>query len=288
MKSLDTYKAISLDLDGTSLDSNSKISDKLVQLLNEIRNKGIKIFFVTGRTKLEVDEVLPDYLDRDGLVTANGMVNYIDHEVISKHALNTELVEKVVFEARNDELYYEVHPQGFTRYALSEDQNYMKQELSLDKPASLKVNEYLARLENLDSLLNWENKLILEDVVKVYFFSMNQEKIRLFKEKLGNMQNHYPFDLFSSSAHSAEIMTSGVSKATGVKQLLNHYKLPSDQMLAVGDGGNDLPMFQVAGCAVAMQNADSKIKEHADEVTRYSNDEHGVYQYLKDKFADLL
>ena len=44
--------AIALDLDGTVLDANSKISNELVELLSTLRNKGMKIFIATGRTKI--------------------------------------------------------------------------------------------------------------------------------------------------------------------------------------------------------------------------------------------
>lgn len=54
------------------------------------------------------------------------------------------------------------------------------------------------------------------------------------------------------------------TKRHGLESLLAHYGLYPDQTLAVGDGGNDLPMFEVAGLAIAMGNATNPLKAAAD------------------------
>ena len=56
--------------------------------------------------------------------------------------------------------------------------------------------------------------------------------------------------------------------------------LHEDEVMAIGDNNNDLPMLEYAGTAVAMGNAIEKIKEQADFVTR-SNDQDGVAHALR-------
>jgi hydroxymethylpyrimidine pyrophosphatase-like HAD family hydrolase len=80
------------------------------------------------------------------------------------------------------------------------------------------------------------------------------------------------------------VRVEGVSKATGVQLLLKHFLLAPENILAVGDGENDLPLFKLAGHCVAMKNATDLVKEQADEVTEHSYREDGLYRFLKGKF----
>lgn len=282
------YSAIALDLDGTTLDSHSRISEELVKLLCVLRNNKVKVFLATGRTKLEVEEVLPAELEVDGLVTANGMVCYIKDEIIHKNTLSGELVHMAVQKAIKEQLYYEVHPQVLTRYALVKSKPFMQSELSLKKPVSLHDNEYFSRLEAVKSLLNWENELKIEDIIKVYFFSMDLKKIDKFKGILESMKEKYSFTISASSLHNTEIIANNTSKATGINILLKKYNLSPNNLLAIGDAENDLPMFEIAGRSVAMKNAEKYVKQKANEVTNYSYNENGLYLYLKEKFSHIL
>ena len=72
-----------------------------------------------------------------------------------------------------------------------------------------------------------------------------------------------------------EIMPQKIDKAYTLQKLLSSIGLSADQMICCGDGYNDLSMIEYAGLGVAMENAQSIVKEKADYITR-SNDEDGV------------
>ena len=82
-----------------------------------------------------------------------------------------------------------------------------------------------------------------------------------------------------SSAFLLEIMDKSVSKATGIKVMLEHYGLAAEESLAFGDNYNDVEMLELCGRSVAMGNAPEDIKKLADEVT-LSNEEDGLAYYL--------
>ena len=201
------YKAIALDLDGTTLHSDSRMSDRLVQLFHRMRAHGIKIFFVSGRTKLEMEDVIPDGLEVDGLVTANGMVSYVDDRMVSKVTLDPDLVKMSVTKAKKEGIYYEIHPLERRRYALIEDRDAMEKELSREKPDTLPDFELLNRKESLKSGLNWKKELTVEDIIKVYFFSMDTNMIRVFRTKLENLKNNYRSEEHTSELQSPLITT---------------------------------------------------------------------------------
>nr|AAC42243.1 hypothetical protein [Arabidopsis thaliana] len=72
-----------------------------------------------------------------------------------------------------------------------------------------------------------------------------------------------------------EIVPPGTSKGNGVKMLLNHLGVSPDEIMAIGDGENDIEMLQLASLGVALSNGAEKTKAVAD-VIGVSNDQDGV------------
>lgn len=288
MCTLMRFDAIALDLDGTVLDDRGNVSDELVNLFHQLRSKGIKIFIATGRTRLETAEALPETLAFDGMVTANGMVCNINDQKISSHTLDPELVKEVVLQASENKVYYEVHPLEKPRYALLKHKSFIIHELEGEKPSTLHDNEYNARLESINKHLHWLNDIDADQVIKVYFFSMDLNKITNWKNTLDEMKEKFSFSVTSSSIHSTEIAVPDVSKASGIQTLLQQYELSPEHLLAVGDAENDIPMLKLAGWGVAMKNANEHVKQIADEVTSATYTENGLYLFLKEKFKHIL
>jgi 5-amino-6-(5-phospho-D-ribitylamino)uracil phosphatase len=277
-------KAIALDMDGTMLNVNSQVEPELIDLFIQLKQAGIRIFVATGRTFPEVRRVLPEHLEVDGVVTANGAVTYIGDRIISRRTLNPSVVREAVFQAGQKKIYYEVHTAEGVRFALAEEKERMMKEVFQEKPDTLFENEWLSRKAALKEKMVWLDCLVDEDIVKIYFFSMEPGNIRKWRDDLERMKNRTPFTLLSSSRHNCEIMADQVSKAYGLSLLLKEYQLAPANLMAVGDSENDLSMFAFASRAVAMKNAADEIKEHADEVTKLPYDENGLYHFLQEEF----
>ncbi|HAQ0763393.1 TPA: HAD-IIB family hydrolase, partial [Enterococcus faecium] len=77
-----------------------------------------------------------------------------------------------------------------------------------------------------------------------------------------------------------EFMPKGVTKAYGISLLAKDLGLKQEEIMAIGDEENDLPMIQYAGLGVAMENAVPFVKEAADFVTA-SNEENGVAKVIQ-------
>ncbi|WP_182200228.1 Cof-type HAD-IIB family hydrolase [Paraliobacillus salinarum] len=281
-------KAIALDMDGTTLDSNNTVSEELIGTLKNIRDKDIKIILSTGRTMSEIGDVLPVDFPYDGAVTSNGMGCYADNQEVFQYVLEPNLVNQVIAKAKANGIYYEIHTKKGNRFALEEDKSLMAQEVYGDVPPTLGDNERNARYDAFERKISWEPQLITDDIVKIYFFSKHLNKINLWKQYLIEMKNNMPFTTSSSSDHNVEIMVEGVSKATGLHLLLQRFNVKPKDLLVVGDGENDLPMFEMAGYAVAMNNASQLVKAKANEVTKGTNDENGLQQYLNNKILEQI
>lgn len=277
-------KAIVLDLDGTTLNERNTVNETLEQYIGELRESGKLIFIATGRTLEEVRDVLPAGMEADGMVTANGMSVFIGKEQIVEHALSKELVEELVAKAGAEEIFYEVHPNEGTRMALLKDKDYMVKQGLIPKPGTVDENEWLSRQDAVEDKIRWSEQLDIKSVAKIYFFSNEMNTIRKWKAELGKIKQYNAFTTASSTHHNVEVTVEGITKATGVQLLLKHFQLAPEEILAVGDGENDLPLFKLAGHCVAMKNATDLVKEQADEVTEYSYREDGLYRFLKGMF----
>lgn len=83
--------------------------------------------------------------------------------------------------------------------------------------------------------------------------------------------------------HIVEIYNKNVNKGEGLKQTMEYYNIPKERVIAIGDGHNDIEMFNCAGIKVAMANAHPELLPHANIITT-SNKEQGVLKFLKNYF----
>lgn len=81
--------------------------------------------------------------------------------------------------------------------------------------------------------------------------------------------------VFRSEPYFLELVPKGIDKAQSLAVLLKEINMTKEEMIAVGDGFNDLSMIKFAGLGVAMANAQDVVKENADYIT-LSNEEDGV------------
>ncbi|GGF29450.1 haloacid dehalogenase [Halobacillus andaensis] len=277
-------KVIALDMDGTLLNAENKVTNELLSLLQDVQQKkDIRLFLASGRTRFEIDDVLPSGLEPDGIVTANGMGCYMNGNVLFEHKLNPDLVRSAVHKAREAGLYYEIHPHIGSQFALKKDKGLLERVIESPQPETLLDNEYLSRKQALNQDIQWVENLSYDGNVKLYFFSMNPGIIKEWKQSLLTLEESFTFTTSSSTLHNCEIMEGHVSKASGIHRLLEEYNFTPEDLMAIGDGENDLPMLELAGYSVAMQNAEEVVKRSADDITEFTYKENGLYSYLAQK-----
>lgn len=81
------------------------------------------------------------------------------------------------------------------------------------------------------------------------------------------------YSVYRSEPHFLEVLPKGIDKAASLERLLTRLDMTKDEMIACGDGYNDLSMIQYAGLGVAMENAVLPVKNAADYVTLSNNDD---------------
>lgn len=104
---------------------------------------------------------------------------------------------------------------------------------------------------------------------------IERENLNLLEEIRQRLLLVEGMDVTSSWANNLELMPAGVNKGTALRELAQRLGLTREQVMAIGDFDNDLPMLRYAGCSVAMGNGSEAVKRTARYVTA-SNDREGV------------
>ncbi|UOQ87263.1 HAD family hydrolase [Gracilibacillus salinarum] len=285
---MNEIKAVCLDMDGTILNNHNQLEQNTKNVIEQIRQLGVKVFIVTGRAYKEVLDITEGNVELDGIVTANGMITYLDEELLRQHHLSTEVIDRVIQLARDHQIFYEVHPVNGNRTTLKIDQPYMEQMIKQDKPDEVGLHEWLEREEAINQAIDWVDELPAVQYAKIYCFADRHQHMQQWISELDELKQDTPFSTSSSSPHNVEVMVANVNKATGISALLEHYDLNPESVLAIGDSNNDIAMMEIVGYPVAMKNATDQIKKITRVTTEQTNDEEGVYHFLKDFFQHKL
>ena len=257
------FKAIALDLDGTLTNSEKKVSERNKRALQEAIKRGVSIILASGRPTYGMSEVW-EALELETLggyvLSYNGSLcmDCKTKAVLFEHNLPRSYyvpIAEMVREANLGLLSY----QGKKIVTERPEFSYMDRESRINKMSFHKV-------QNLPEALK-------EEACKLLALG-EHEDLLLLKEKLEKKYGE-ELSIFFSEPFFLEICPLGVDKGESLKKLLELKGWKREELMAFGDGGNDLTMLEFAGKGIAMANSQKHVLEIADEVT-LSNDEDGV------------
>lgn len=261
------YKAIALDLDGTLKSSNKEILPETKKLLIELARKGIVIILASGRPTpglfFEAKEL---ELDKTGgyLLSFNGarVVNYQGMGIIYEKTFDSPMAHVIYDHAKEYQLAVMTYDDNGI---LTEDDkdSYVNEEARINRMAIQKV-------ENFKHFVNQPVHKLLLTGEPDYVANIIDDFKRPFDGQLS---------IYRSAPFFIEVMANGIDKAYSLSVLLDTLGIKAEELIAFGDGYNDLSMIEYAGKGVAMANAVDEVKQRADYVTD-SNDEEGIANYL--------
>ena len=284
---MNNVKAIFLDMDGTILHENNKASNYTKDVVDELREKGFKVFLATGRSYSEIHQLVPEGFKVDGIISSNGTTGEIEDHNLFKHSLSLEQVKKMVKLAQQQHIYYEVFPFGAQRIVLKEDYQWMRDMITGETPPNnVSHSEWTSRLDAMKDKIDWRDELPDLDYSKIYLFNPNLDKITTFRDELIQNKVLLSISVSNSSRYNAETMAYNTDKGTGIKEMIEHFGIQQEETLVIGDSDNDRAMFDFGQYTVAMKNARQEIKDITDEVTEETNEEDGAAKYLKSRLLD--
>lgn len=294
------YKMLVLDLDGTLLNEEQTISEVNKVAINKMKEKGFKVVLASGRGYPGMKPYLDELdINTEGsytvscsgaLVTENKVEKNIYEEHINHDDLAKihEVCEKLDLDMSGYTLnhMYIHHENLFTRY----DAIANKMKIKVVDFGNLDKNEKIYKLNIINENIDSRQQMI------DYFPSIHPKNMDIREKPDFNVDVlselwRFPEEIVNNYTivrplpFCLELLDKHSNKAVGVTVVAEKYGIKMDEIICMGDSGNDVHMLEEAGLGVAMANARAEAKEAADEVT-LSNEEDGVAVIIEKYFLN--
>ena len=235
-------KAVFFDIDGTLLSFvTHQMSAGTIEACRRLNERGIKVFISTGRPKIIIPH-LP--IQIEGYVTMNGGLCLVGDEVVYSAPIPRE--------------------DATTWLKFAKANHVATMSITKDKMYGNELTEtVLAIHKQLDFKLPpiVDEESILDEEFYQFIGVFEADKDASVCEMLPHCSLPRWHPAFS------DIVLKGGTKAVGIEKMLQRYGWDRSEIMAFGDGHNDIEMLEYAGTGVAMGNAADEVKGHADYVT---------------------
>lgn len=233
---------IAIDMDGTLLDREHKISNENRKAIKAAQDNGIHVVISTGRTRMTLDDLIESLSLDSYLITVNGSEIWdASRQLVDRQILSTDLVEYM----------WELKQKHQTECWAASVGNVWRETF----PKDFSSHEWMK-------------------------FGFNIEDDQLRQIILEELSKNQLLEVTNSSLTNLEVNAVGVNKARAIEKVCDLLGLTMNQVMALGDSLNDLAMIKEAGIGVAMGNAQPIVKQAADWVT-VTNEESGVAEAIK-------
>ncbi|MBU3126903.1 sugar-phosphatase [Clostridium tagluense] len=263
------YKLIAIDMDGTLLSDEKKISPANYEAIQQARENGVKVVIASGRPLVGFKKYLEQLnlvSEDDYAVAFNGALVQSSQggEIISKTTLTLQDY-KDLYEL-SKELNVNIHALTETSVISPKDTIYTRGEAEMNGIS----NEIIAV----------EDVAVDTTIVKVMFV----DKPEIIEEIMQKIPEEVSskYTVVRSAPFYLEFLDKSVNKGAGVAALAKKLNIKQEEVICIGDAGNDIHMIKYAGLGVAMGNAFPEVKKIANFITK-TNEEDGV-AYIINKF----
>ena len=250
-----------MDLDGTLLDSNKNLSPENKWALERAASMGIHIVPATGRFYEAIPACLRELPFVRYAITINGSsVIDLDRKCSVYNAeMPLETGLELLEHCRSIGVAYDCYigSRGYmSRYHVDHIEDYLPSQIYCDTVRAMRIP-----VEDLHTFVRESGM----PVQKVQMFTKDRD---LLISEYGYFTEAYPELVATSSLkNNLELNSKKATKGQALKALAEYLGIDLSQVMAIGDGGNDMDMIQTAGVGVAMANGTKLLKNAADLVT---------------------
>lgn len=257
------YRLLAIDIDGTLIKSDQTITPRTRTALTHAQEQGVQVVITTGRPTYGAapfaDELrLADFGSH--VISFNGskIYNWANKECLHSVLLDKD-IKPYVCECAKRNGFQVIAYIGQNVVAEDPSNEYVKFSSTRNKMPVRAVRNFLTDTDNEQPKF-----LIVGDPEPLH---------KLELEMAEHLKGRA--EVYRSESFFLEIVPHGVDKATGLSVLCRHLGILREDIIAFGDGFNDVSMIEYAGMGVAMGNAQQVVKDRADYIT-LSNEEDGV------------
>lgn len=261
---MNKIQLIGIDLDGTLLNRKKEVDAYTARILKRCIREGIQVYFVSGRPYPFVKQIARKVDPHIQIIAANGgyleMNGYEEENVIEEHVLY-EIIDKIA--KYQSKAFFKSKQIIYTHE--SYDQRFMYDHMNSQLDEDLKAASICE--------LSWNQlKARVKGILKILIYEEDCERLKALQQEI---QDVCSVEIVNFCDINIDITAHNITKGYAMCSVMETYGITSQQVMAIGDSDNDLPMLEVAGVKVAMKNAQENIKEYCDFITD-DNDHDGV------------
>lgn len=257
------YKIIFLDIDGTLTDSRKLITPKTKEALFRAAEKGLIIAVASGRPEpgLAYASKELELKERGGyLLPFNGGLirRASDGKLICSDTISLEALSTAYSTAKEFGIGIITY-KGGDIIAADRLDSYIELESRINSMPVRVTDDFLGEIdyEPVKCLLTGEPEIA-------------ERAEKSLAQQLSGKAN-----VFRSEPFFVEVVPNGIDKAVSIEKLIGELGISREEVIACGDGFNDVSMIKFAGLGVCMSNGCEAAKNAADVIAP-SNDEDGI------------
>lgn len=271
-------RLIGLDLDGTTLTTDKKLTSHTKEVLEACIRQGIEVLPATGRVWSGIPEELMKMEGVHYVISSNGaaVVELATGKAVYTNGIAWDRALEVFDILERYDTFYDAYAEGngWCEARFYENLN----DYGIEPLIQRLVKSSRTCIEDLREWVK-EHKSPIE---KINMFFRDEEKRQQAFRELSEIPD---LAVTCSLTNNLEINHCTCNKGDALLNLGKILGISMEQIMACGDGNNDLEMVRNAGVGVAMENGEDSVKEAADYVT-VTNDEEGVARAIE-LFCDL-
>ena len=288
------YKLITIDIDGTLLNSNGEISEENKSAISKAINNGVEVVLASGRIINSIKTIANELGANNYLIAGNGALVYDikNEKILYSNYIKRQKVLEIAKICEQNSIFYTIS---------TEDTIITK---SLNYNVLFYASENLKNEQNkrinitvVQDIIKYLDEYEKEDFLKITVCDSDKIVFSRILEKLKKIKNVDVLDISHISRKQiatttqnteiaycyTEITNQNVDKWSAVKFLAKKLKIKENEIICIGDNANDLEMIKNAGLGVAMKNGLSVVKDEANVITKSNNDDgiaHIINKYL--------
>lgn len=268
------YKLLAVDMDGTLLNSQKKITPRTAVALAELADSGVFVVTSTGRNLSELKDYREEFKPMNyGILLSGGMIfDFFRDEPIKIHAVEETTILKLIDFGLEERAMIHLHT---VRSSIArEDDIQNMAAFDMDIYQSM-FNRYCVRCDDFKGYVHAHPG----EVIKVNLYHRDA----MSRDRNFARMSDLNLSISFAEANNLEASPANITKASGLIELCEFLKIDLAEAVAIGDAYNDREILQTAGLGVAMGNASDEIKQLADLVT-LDNDNDGVAAAIEQLF----
>ena len=290
------YKLITADLDGTLLNSYGVVTEYNKSIIKQLKNIGIEFVIASGRPTDSIKTIAKEIECENYFISGNGAILYDakNNQILYENTINKNKILEIIKICEENSIFYNIYTE---REVIAKSLNYNvlyyhKENISKDEDNKTHINI----IENIyEYILNREEKIIKMTICDSHksVFNAIIKKIKLIegievldvshmsRKIIKQGTEEIPIEYFYT-----EISAKNVDKWNAIQCLADKLGIKINEIIAIGDNINDLEMIKNAGLGIAMKGSTPILTSSSKYITKYSNNEDGVGQALKEIILD--